>query len=66
AVNSAVAVFYYFKVVKEMYFTPPADWAPIEEPFHLVMALVITFVGVVAVGDFPVPLIELVRLSLPF
>lgn len=66
ALNSAVAVFYYFKVVKQMYFSEPYDVSPIPEPFPLMAALIITFAGVLAVGIFPAPLIELARASLSF
>lgn len=66
ALNSAVAAFYYFKVVKQMYFAEPKDSVPMAKPLPLMTALVITFAGVLILGVFPVPLIELARVSLSF
>lgn len=66
ALNSAVAAFYYFKVVKQMYFTEPKDCAPLAKPFPLMAALWIAFAGVFILGICPSPLIELARVSLSF
>jgi len=66
AINSAIALYYYFKVVKQMYFTEPLDSTPIKNPFPLMTALWITFVGVLILGIFPAPLIEFARVSLSF
>lgn len=66
ALNSAVAAFYYFKVVKQMYFAEPKDAVPMAKPLPLMTAVVITFAGVLILGIFPSPLIELARRSLPF
>jgi len=66
ALNSAVAAFYYFKVVKQMYFTEPKDCAPLAKPFPLMAALGIAFAGVFILGVCPAPLIELARVSLSF
>lgn len=62
ALNSAVAAFYYFKIVRLMYLTPP----PIEHgsmayPVPLFVGLLVALAGVLAVGLFPSPLIEFVQ-----
>lgn len=66
AVNSAIAVYYYFKVVKQMYFAEPAALEPLAKPVPLLAALYIAFAGVLIVGIFPAPLIDWVRMSLVF
>jgi len=63
-VNSVISVYYYFNVVRHMYFLPaPEGSGPIAETFAqrvgLVTALVMTFV----IGLYPQPFIELVRFS---
>jgi NADH-quinone oxidoreductase subunit N len=63
--NSAVAAFYYFKVVRMMYLTPALNETRIHSPWSIKIALWILLVGVFAVGFFPGPVIELVKSSLP-
>ncbi|HNV85471.1 MAG TPA: NADH-quinone oxidoreductase subunit N [Candidatus Omnitrophota bacterium] len=66
AVNSAIAAFYYFKVVKEMYLTEPADSVPAERPFPAVLATAIAFLAIAAIGIFPAPLLHWASRSLIF
>ncbi len=64
ALNSAVAAFYYFKIVRQVYLAPASAREPMPQPFYLVAALVITLVGIVLIGVFPAPLIQFVERAL--
>ena len=64
ALNSAVAAFYYFKVVRVMYLAPPLTREPLLHSAPLLIALLVTLIGIVAVGVFPAPLIEFVERAL--
>jgi len=66
AVNSAVAAFYYFKVVKEMYLSEPADPAPLQKSFPATLAIVIAFLAIAVLGIFPAPLLHWASHSLIF
>ncbi len=62
--NSVVSVYYYFNVVRHMYFQPaPADSKPFTESFALRLGLVIALVMMFVIGLYPQPFIELVRFS---
>jgi NADH-quinone oxidoreductase subunit N len=64
AVNSAVAAFYYFKVVRLVYLVPPTSREPIPQPAFLLAALVLTLAGTLAMGIFPAPFIQFVQRAL--
>ena len=65
AINSAVAAFYYFKIVRQMYLTAQVN----EEPMHLApslaLALVLLALGTLLLGLFPSPLIAFVQGIMP-
>lgn len=64
ALNSAVAAYYYFKIVRFMYLVP----SPAAEPFRysvpFLVALWLTLLGTVAMGLFPAPFIAFVQSAL--
>ncbi len=64
ALNSAVAGFYYFKVVKAMYLTPSDKASPISRNGFAFLAIAIALIGVVAIGLFPSPVIAFVQNAL--
>lgn len=66
AVNSAIAVYYYFRIVKEMYLAEPADVAPVVKPIPALIAVAVTFAGVILLGIAPSPLLHWVSRSLFF
>lgn len=53
AVNSVVAAYYYFRIIRLMYLTPPAGPAFAAPSKALTIALWVLFVSVVAMGVFP-------------
>lgn len=53
--NSAIAAFYYFRVVKQMYLTAPTQDSPIRVATPLRLAMVLAFAGTVIVGVWPTP-----------
>lgn len=61
AVNSVIAAFYYFKMVRMMYLVPGENTSPAECSFPLKLALGITLIGTIGAGLFPAPVIALVR-----
>ena len=61
AVNSAVAAFYYFRIVRLMYLVPCEDTAPVRQPAPLMLALVLMLAGTILLGLMPSPLINLAR-----
>jgi proton-translocating NADH-quinone oxidoreductase chain N len=64
ALNSAVAAFYYFKVVRVMYLVPAESVEPIPQPLPLTLALSLMLLGTVAMGIAPVPFIHFVQQAL--
>jgi NADH-quinone oxidoreductase subunit N len=62
--NSVISAYYYFNVVRQMYFQPrPEGSAAITDSTALRVGLVISVVMLFVVGLFPQPFIELVQLS---
>ena len=61
ALNSAVAAFYYFKVVRMMYLVPAASDEPVPSPAPLTLALCLMLAGVFAIGLAPAPFIAFVK-----
>ncbi len=64
ALNSAVAAFYYFKVVRLMYLTPAQNKEPLAQPIPLLVALIITLAGIILIGIYPAPFIQFVERAL--
>lgn len=64
ALNSALAAFYYFKIVRLMYLAPAMNREPLSHPLSLWVGLIVTLLGVIAFGLFPSPLIEFVERAL--
>lgn len=64
ALNSAVAAFYYFKVVRLMYLTPPKNRESLVYSLPLFLVLIVTLAGTLAMGVFPSPFIEFVQRAL--
>ncbi|MFZ5801870.1 MAG: NADH-quinone oxidoreductase subunit N [Candidatus Omnitrophota bacterium] len=57
AINSIIAAFYYFKIVRLMYLTPSRSESSMTWPFALNIALGICLAGTIAIGLFPAPFI---------
>ncbi len=57
-INSAISLYYYARVVRYMYFIP-AEGERISEPVPYVVALLIAVIGVLAIGLWPEPFIQL-------
>ncbi len=64
ALNSAVAAFYYFKIVRLMYLVPATSKEPISHPFPLSLALLLMLMGTFVMGLNPVPFISFVKQTL--
>lgn len=64
AVNSALAAYYYFKIVRLMYLAPAGSAEPIAQPIPLLAALILTLAGVLALGVLPSPFIAFVQRAL--
>jgi len=64
ALNSAVAAFYYFKVVRLMYLVPASNREPLTHPLSLLIAVVLALAGILAIGIFPGPFIQFVERAL--
>ncbi|MBI2167817.1 MAG: NADH-quinone oxidoreductase subunit N [Candidatus Omnitrophica bacterium] len=64
ALNSAVAAFYYFKVVRLMYLAPAPSREPVAHPAFLLIPLWIALIGTVVMGVFPNLFIQFVERSL--
>lgn len=59
--NSAVAAFYYFKIVRVMYLVEPENNEAIRPSFSSVLALCVLLAGTFLLGIFPSPLIDIVK-----
>ncbi|MBI5955449.1 MAG: NADH-quinone oxidoreductase subunit N [Chloroflexi bacterium] len=65
-VNSVISVYYYFNVVRQMFFLPARDTSPIAETVPLRWALLIALAMTFVIGLYPQPFVELVRYSAQF
>jgi proton-translocating NADH-quinone oxidoreductase chain N len=65
-VNSVISVYYYFNVVRQMFFLPAQDTSPIAETVPLRWALLIALAMTFVIGLYPQPFVELVRYSAQF
>jgi len=61
ALNSAIAAYYYFRIIRVMYLTPAKDTAPIPNAIPLFVALLILLAGTILIGIVPTPFIEAVK-----
>jgi NADH-quinone oxidoreductase subunit N len=61
--NSIVSLYYYLQVVRQMYIIPPRTEEPVPASPALSGALLITMAGVLLLGIYPAPLVELIRVA---
>ncbi len=61
ALNSAIAAYYYFRIVRTMYLENAADSNPIPLPLSLKTALIFCLAGVLFLGLLPVPLLVFIQ-----
>jgi len=61
--NSIVSLYYYLQVVRQMYIIPPRTEEPVPTSRALSGALLIALAGVLLLGIYPAPLIELIRVA---
>ena len=59
--NSVISAYYYLRVVKVMYLSPPPDEAPVSSGLPLRLAVMGTFAGTAFFGIYPLPLLDLAR-----
>jgi NADH-quinone oxidoreductase subunit N len=59
----AVAIYYYFRIVKAMFVSEPADQEPAASSFGLRLALGATGLATVAIGLYPEPFLRLAQIS---
>lgn len=64
ALNSAVAGYYYFKIIKAMYLMPASDRSPIPNAAPLLIGLGITLIGTIVIGVYPAVFIEYIQTML--
>jgi NADH-quinone oxidoreductase subunit N len=60
----AVAIYYYFKVVRSMFIREAPEKAPLATSFGLRLALGVTGVLTLAIGIFPEPFLRMAQTSL--
>jgi len=61
--NSVVSLYYYLQVVRQMYIIPPRKEEPVPASPALSGALLIATAGVLLLGIWPAPLVELIRVA---
>ncbi len=61
AINSAIAAFYYFKIVKMMYITQPVQDGQVAQTPIFVFAISLLLLGIFAMGLYPAPFIHFVK-----
>ncbi|MCS6954009.1 MAG: NADH-quinone oxidoreductase subunit N [Bryobacterales bacterium] len=60
----AVAIYYYFRIVRSMFLAPLADTGPLTTSFGLRLALVVTGVLTLGIGIYPEPFLGFAQTSL--
>lgn len=60
-VNSVVSAYYYLRIVKVMYLSPPVSEEPVVSGLPMRAAVMATFAGTVFFGIYPTPLLNLAR-----
>jgi NADH-quinone oxidoreductase subunit N len=58
--TSVISLFYYMNVVKQMYCRKPTQHDPVKVSWSLRLALVLSLIGVIAVGVYPNPFVSLI------
>ena len=61
AVNSVVAAYYYFRIIRLMYLEEPQEQTAIGKPVFLLSALIITLLGTILIGIYPLPLLNFIH-----
>ncbi|MDO8588302.1 MAG: NADH-quinone oxidoreductase subunit N [Armatimonadota bacterium] len=59
--NSVISVYYYFNVVRQMFFMPAASKDRISPSSAIAVALLVSLAGILVFGIYPQPLIDLAR-----
>ena len=59
----AVAIYYYFRIVRSMFISPLADKAPVASSFGLRLALAITGIMTLGIGIYPEPFLSVAQTS---
>ena len=60
-VNSVISAYYYLRVIKVMYLSPPASDEPVDSGATIRIAIGTSFAGIVFFGLYPTPLLNLAR-----
>lgn len=60
-VNSAIALYYYVNIIRQMYLLEPHHTAPVDEPLALQLAVLLCATATLVIGLAPGPLLEAVR-----
>ena len=60
----AVAIYYYFRIVRSMFVGPLAERTPLATSFGLKLALAITGIMTLGIGIYPEPFLRLAQTSL--
>jgi NADH:ubiquinone oxidoreductase subunit 2 (subunit N) len=63
--NSAVAAYYYLRLITLLYMSKPEGTPEIAQPLAYQTALVVASVLILAIGIFPEPLLRILTLSVP-
>lgn len=65
--NSVVSVYYYFNVIRQMFFMPAPEGAErVRFPASMGLALAISFAGTLLIGFYPEPFLNLANMSRDF
>ena len=59
--NSAVSLYYYLKILKQMYILEPIDATPLKASRSMILALSFSALVVIGLGIFPSPLLSLLN-----
>jgi NADH-quinone oxidoreductase subunit N len=62
-INGVISVVYYFNVVRQMFFVPARESAPLRIPGSLRLALALTLVMTLVIGLYPQPFVDLANQS---
>ena len=64
-INSVIAAYYYFRIIRTMYLVRPLEAASIKPSLALNFALVLTAIFTLGIGLYPKPFIDFVTAALP-
>jgi len=60
--NGVISLYYYLEIVRQMYILPPKTEEPVQAASRALSgALIIAMLGVLLLGLYPAPLLELIR-----